>query len=88
MSEERYVVDGNRVTGGGVTSGIDFGLKLAAMLRSETEAKQIEYNPAPPFDAGTPQLAGEEIERAVRLRAASLQELRRATVERVKSRLS
>jgi cyclohexyl-isocyanide hydratase len=62
------------------------------MLRGETEAKQIqlqiEYNPAPPFDAGTPQLAGEEIEHAVRQRAARLQEVRRATVERVKSRLS
>ena len=92
VSEERYVVDGNRVTGGGITSGIDFGLKLAAMLRGETEAKQIqlqiEYNPAPPFDAGTPQLAGEEIEHAVRQRASRLQEVRRATVERVKSRLS
>ena len=92
VSAERYVVDRNRVTGGGVTSGIDFGLKLASLLRGETEAKQIqlqiEYNPAPPFDAGTPQLAGEEIEHAVRRRAARLQEVRRATVERVKNRLS
>jgi cyclohexyl-isocyanide hydratase len=80
------------VTGGGVTAGIDFSLKLASLLRSETEAKQIqlqiEYNPAPPFDAGTPQLAGEEIEHAVRQRAARLHEVRRATIERVKRRLS
>lgn len=92
VSAERYVIDGNRVTGGGVTSGIDFGLKLAAMLRGGREAKQIqlqiEYNPAPPFDAGTPQLAGKEIEHAVRQRAARLQEVRRAAVERIKSRLA
>src|SRR5437763_10757718 len=51
----RVVIDRNRVTGGGVTAGIDFGLALAALLRGEHEAKriqlQIEYNPAPPFTA-------------------------------------
>jgi len=88
VSNERYVIDGNRVTGGGVTSGIDFGLKLAAMLRGEAEAKQIqlqiEYNPAPPFDAGTPQVAGAELERAVRQRGAKLMAIRRAGVEQIK----
>ncbi|WP_395668946.1 DJ-1/PfpI family protein [Rhodoferax sp.] len=57
----RIVVDRNRITGGGVTAGIDFGLAIAANLRSETYAKAIqlylEYDPAPPFDAGAPEKA-------------------------------
>ena len=89
---ERVVVDGNVVTCAGVASGIDFALTLAAILEGELVAReiqlQIEYNPAPPFDAGTPQLAGEEIEHAVRQRAARLHEVRRATIERVKRRLA
>jgi len=91
VSPDRYVIDRNRVTGGGVTAGIDFGLKLAALLRGEDEAKriqlQIEYNPAPPFDAGSPEGAGREIEQAVRQRAMRLQEERRVVIRRVKSRL-
>jgi len=57
----RVVVDRNRITGGGVTAGIDFGLHIAARLRSEDYAKAIqlylEYDPAPPFDAGSPEKA-------------------------------
>ena len=60
---ERVVVDRNRITGGGVTAGIDFGLVLAAKLCGEETAKMIqlllEYNPAPPFNAGSPENAGE-----------------------------
>jgi len=63
--EERVVVDRNRITAGGVTSGIDFGLYLAALLYGEEQAKEIqlmlEYNPQPPFNAGSPKTAGEEI---------------------------
>ena len=58
----RVVVDRNRVTGGGVTAGIDFGLTLLAELRGEIAAKvtqlAMEYAPAPPFDAGSPTSAG------------------------------
>lgn len=58
---DRIVQDRNRITGGGVTAGIDFGLKLVALLRSEDYAKAvqlyIEYNPQPPFNAGTPDKA-------------------------------
>lgn len=58
---ERVVQDRNRITGGGVTAGIDFGLMLAAILHSEEDAKRyqllIEYAPAPPFNAGTPETA-------------------------------
>jgi cyclohexyl-isocyanide hydratase len=58
---ERVVVDRNRVTGAGVTSGIDFALVLADILlgRERAEATQLsmEYDPAPPFAAGNPQTA-------------------------------
>jgi cyclohexyl-isocyanide hydratase len=59
--EKRVVVDGNVITGGGVTAGIDFGLKVAAEVAGEDVAKQIqlqiEYDPAPPFDSGHPRSA-------------------------------
>ena len=58
---ERVVFDRNRVTGGGVTAGIDFGLALVAAIRGEEHAKfvqlSLEYDPAPPFDAGSPEKA-------------------------------
>ncbi len=61
----RVVRDGNRISGGGVTAGIDFGLVLLAELLGEDVAKlsqlALEYDPAPPFDAGTPEKAGPEI---------------------------
>ncbi|MBU7583586.1 MAG: DJ-1/PfpI family protein [Nostoc sp. TH1S01] len=62
VSNERVVVDRNRITGGGVTAGIDFGLVVVAKLCGESTAKFIqlilEYNPAPPFNAGSPETAG------------------------------
>lgn len=65
VGTERIVVDRNRITGGGVTAGIDFGLFIAGMIVGEETAKVIqlllEYNPAPPFNAGSPETAGEEI---------------------------
>ncbi|MGH6617549.1 DJ-1/PfpI family protein [Sphingomonas sp.] len=58
---ERVVFDRNRVTGGGVTAGIDFGLALTAAIRGEDHARlvqlSLEYDPAPPFDAGSPERA-------------------------------
>jgi cyclohexyl-isocyanide hydratase len=60
-TKSRVVVDRNRITGGGVTAGIDFGLKIVSMLRSDDYAKAVqlylEYNPEPPFDSGTPEKA-------------------------------
>ena len=57
----RVSVDRNRVTGGGVTAGIDFALKLVSMLADQATAETIqlrlEYDPAPPFNAGSPQTA-------------------------------
>jgi cyclohexyl-isocyanide hydratase len=66
----RVVADRNRFTGGGVTAGIDFGLTLLAELRGANAAKQtqlmMEYDPQPPFDAGSPDTAEPEIVQAVR----------------------
>ncbi|MGB3639455.1 MAG: DJ-1/PfpI family protein [Rivularia sp. (in: cyanobacteria)] len=63
VGTQRVVVDRNRITGGGVTAGIDFGLVVVSQLCGEETAKRIqlllEYNPAPPFDAGCPENAGE-----------------------------
>lgn len=62
---ERIVEDRNRFSGGGVTSGIDFALALAARIRNEDFARfiqlSIEYDPHPPFDSGTPEKAPPEI---------------------------
>lgn len=61
---ERIVRDRNRISGGGVTAGIDFALALAAELAGEETAKLLqlglEYDPQPPFDCGTPEQAGEK----------------------------
>ena len=63
--QARSVQDRNRFTGGGVTSGIDFALALAAKIRGEDFARfiqlSIEYNPNPPFDSGSPEKAPPEI---------------------------
>lgn len=60
--DARMVTDRNRITGGGVTAGLDFGLTLVAHLRDADYAKALqllaEYQPAPPFNAGTPEGAG------------------------------
>ena len=65
VGTERVVIDRNRITGGGVTAGIDFGLTLASILYGEEIAKitqlLIEYNPAPPFDTGSPEKAEAEL---------------------------
>jgi cyclohexyl-isocyanide hydratase len=59
--ESRIVVDGNLITSGGITSGIDFGLHIAAQLVGVEQAKEIqlamEYDPAPPFASGSPRVA-------------------------------
>ncbi|MCR9224544.1 MAG: DJ-1/PfpI family protein [Hyphomonas sp.] len=62
---ERIVEDRNRFSGGGVTSGIDFALALAARIRGEDFAQfiqlSIEYDPHPPFDAGSPDKVSPDI---------------------------
>ena len=65
VGTERVVIDRNRITGGGVTAGIDFGLTIASILFGEEIAKitqlLLEYDPAPPFDTGSPEKAGSEL---------------------------
>jgi len=67
---ERVVVDRNRITGGGVTAGIDFAFRLVAELCGDDVARGIqlglEYDPEPPFRAGTPARAGEALTALVR----------------------
>ena len=65
VGTERVVVDRNRYTGGGVTAGIDFALTVAAALYGEEVAKMtqllMEYDPAPPFNVGSPEKAGSKL---------------------------
>jgi cyclohexyl-isocyanide hydratase len=83
----RVVVDRDRITGGGVTAGIDFGLTVAAQAAGPEVAQRIqlllEYDPSPPFDAGHPERAPAAIVDWVRtamapLQAARLEQARRA----------
>lgn len=63
--EGRVVRDGNLITGGGVTAGIDFALIVLAEIGGEDAAKTVqlglEYAPAPPFDSGRPELASDRV---------------------------
>jgi len=90
-TDERVVFDRDRITGGGVTSGIDFALAVVAHLAGADQARQIqlqmEYDPAPPFDAGSPAAAGPEVVGAVRARIAPLQERRLAASRRAAAAL-
>jgi cyclohexyl-isocyanide hydratase len=85
------VVDGNVITGAGVTSGIDFALAVAAKLEGEEAARQIqlqiEYDPAPPFNSGSPATASPELLAAVRARLSALNEQRREVARRVGKKL-
>jgi cyclohexyl-isocyanide hydratase len=85
--KQRVVVDRNRITGGGVTAGLDFGYVLLAALRGEKVAKvtqlAMEYDPQPPFNAGSPETAGPEITELVLNNLASLQKETRATIAEI-----
>ena len=87
----RVVRDGNVITGGGVTAGIDFALTVVAEMAGPETAQaiqlQIEYAPAPPFDAGAPETAPAAILARVRERNAALAAGRRDAVETAAARL-
>ena len=72
VDEARVVRDGNVITGGGVTAGLDFAFTMAAELCGDAVAQSIqlglEYSPAPPFNSGRPETAPPEILAAVRAR--------------------
>jgi cyclohexyl-isocyanide hydratase len=81
-TKTRVCVDRNRVTGGGVTAGIDFALTLVSILtdRATAEAIQLglEYNPAPPFDSGSPDTAPPDVLERMKQRIAAGRERRAA----------
>jgi cyclohexyl-isocyanide hydratase len=77
---DRVVIDRNRITGGGVTSGIDFALVIAGEIAGADTAKEIqlliEYNPAPPFACGHPATADAAIVDKVRRTRSAIQTAR------------
>ena len=77
---DRVVIDRNRITGGGVTSGIDFALVVAGEICGTDAAKEIqlliEYNPAPPFACGHPATADAAVVDKVRTARAGMQAAR------------
>lgn len=87
----RVVTDRNRVTGGGVTAGIDFGLTLAALIAGEDYAMRaqlgLEYAPQPPFDCGTPDRAPSQLVALVRARGAAHHAARREASVRAAARM-
>jgi cyclohexyl-isocyanide hydratase len=89
---ERVVIDGSIITGGGVTAGIDFALRVVGEIagRDTAEAIQlgIEYDPQPPFDAGSPERAPRAIVEAVRARATPRQTERAEQVRRAAEALA
>lgn len=89
--DQRVVRDRNRMTGGGVTAGIDFALALAAELRGEEAARKaqlvIEYAPAPPFDNGTPAQAGARRTHAARQSRRWMDDQARLAAESAAKRL-
>jgi cyclohexyl-isocyanide hydratase len=82
----RVVRDGNIITGGGVTAGIDFALVVMTELAGEEAAQAVqlmlEYEPAPPFRAGRPELAPPQVRELLHARMASAMPARRAAVTR------
>ena len=89
--QDRVVRDGNLLTGGGITAGIDFALTLAAELFDEGTAQlvqlQLEYAPAPPFASGSPDTAPAAVLEDARRRAAPSLEQRTRITERAAARL-
>ena len=88
----RVVRDGNLITGGGVTAGIDMALTVVAEIagRDFAEGVQlaIEYAPEPPFDSGRPESARAAVLAAVRARIEALAPERREVAERVSAALA
>lgn len=84
---ERVVIDGNVITGAGVSAGIDFALTVVAQLHGEPLAReiqlQIEYDPQPPFDSGSVRTAAPELVERLTRGAAELIGRRRVVAERI-----
>ena len=89
---ERVVIDRNRITGGGVTAGIDFGLVVAAEVYGANVVQaiqlSIEYNPQPPFQSGSPQSAPADVVQRMAQARQPMQSNRRIIAERAAARLN
>ncbi|PSJ40383.1 DJ-1/PfpI family protein [Allosphingosinicella deserti] len=89
---ERVVIDRDRVTGAGVTSGIDFALVLAARIFGDELARAaqltMEYDPKPPFSGGSPVHAEPSLTQTVVAAAAEFQALREAAARRAAAKLA
>ena len=85
--DARVVRDGNAITGGGVTAGIDIALTIAAELAGDDVAKMIqlaiEYAPAPPFNCGRPEIAEEKTVAAVKQLFSGFAQQRREAIEKM-----
>jgi cyclohexyl-isocyanide hydratase len=81
----RIVRDGNVITAGGVTAGIDFGLSVVAEIAGEAVARAIqlgiEYDPAPPFDSGHPDRAATDVKSTLSDRFEKARAAMRSAVE-------
>jgi cyclohexyl-isocyanide hydratase len=92
VDDHRVVRDGNTITGGGVTAGIDFALTIAAELAGDAVAQgiqlAIEYAPDPPFSAGRPETAPDDIRIAAQARNAGFIAARMPNVEMAVDRLA
>lgn len=90
VENARVVRDGNVITGGGVTAGIDFALTLVAELGGAELAQRIqlytEYDPQPPFAAGSPESAPAEIVAGVREQTRAVYAERRAALQAARAR--
>jgi cyclohexyl-isocyanide hydratase len=91
-AKTRVCVDRNRITGGGVTAGIDFALTLVSIMvdRPTAEAIQlrIEYNPAPPFNAGSPDTAPPDVLALTKEKIAPSKKRRGEAMHRAAARLA
>ena len=89
---ERVVFDGNLITGGGVTAGIDMALCIAAEIAGQNAAERIqlmiEYDPAPPFAAGSPRTANPALTADVGVALAPRLAVRAEAVRRAAERLA
>ncbi|MNY51848.1 Isonitrile hydratase [compost metagenome] len=89
--KDRVVRDGNLLTGGGITAGIDFALTLAAELYGDDVAQllqlQLEYAPAPPYNSGDPLTAPKRVLEHAQQRVADALYQRRQITERAATRL-
>lgn len=91
VSSQRVCIDRNRITGGGITAGIDLGLTVVCELvdRPSAEAIQLrlEYNPAPPFNSGSPETAPPEVLERVRERMKAARDNRLALARAAAARM-